>query len=150
MHGHWTLCLIMLADLKRSALVITPDHWRHSSTLSNLFSIRYHNLHPDYIHERLKQLGNRYDLRILLVQVDVVSWINILLNKFLTIIHTEFTIYTTHKFLWHIFELCWTVTHFDKWIFSTNSLNYFEIHPVTFINAKGTCLLLTVNIKIVK
>ena len=37
------------------------------------FSIRYHNFNPNYIHERLKQLGNRYDVRILLVQVDVVS-----------------------------------------------------------------------------
>ena len=36
-------------------------------------SIRYHNFNPNYIHERLKQLGNRYDVRILLVQVDVVS-----------------------------------------------------------------------------
>lgn len=37
------------------------------------FSIRYHNFNPEYIHERLKQLGNRYEVRILLVQVDVVS-----------------------------------------------------------------------------
>lgn len=36
-------------------------------------SIRYHQLNPDYIHERLKQLGNSFTVRILLVQVDVVS-----------------------------------------------------------------------------
>lgn len=35
-------------------------------------SIRYHQLNPDYIHERLKQLGNSFTVRILLVQVDVV------------------------------------------------------------------------------
>ena len=41
------------------------------------FSIRYHNFNPNYIHERLKQLGNRYDVRILLVQVDVVSALDV-------------------------------------------------------------------------
>ncbi|XP_066917358.1 uncharacterized protein [Clytia hemisphaerica] len=35
--------------------------------------MRYHSLNPDYIHERLKKLGNMYDLRVLLVQVDVVN-----------------------------------------------------------------------------
>lgn len=34
-------------------------------------SVRYHNLKPDYIHERLKQLGKNYELRVLLVHVDV-------------------------------------------------------------------------------
>lgn len=36
-------------------------------------SLRYHNLHPDYIHERLQSLGKSFALRVLLVQVDVVS-----------------------------------------------------------------------------
>jgi hypothetical protein len=36
-------------------------------------SLRYHNLHPDYIHGRMKDLGKTFDLRILLVQVDVVG-----------------------------------------------------------------------------
>lgn len=33
-------------------------------------SLRYHQLNPDYIHGRLKDLGKRYELRILLVLVD--------------------------------------------------------------------------------
>ncbi len=36
-------------------------------------SVRYHSLNPNYIHERLKQLGQSFTLRVLLVQVDVVS-----------------------------------------------------------------------------
>lgn len=36
-------------------------------------SLRYHNLNPNYIHDRLKQLGQTFTLRVLLVQVDVVS-----------------------------------------------------------------------------
>ena len=38
-----------------------------------LNSVRYHKLHPNYIHDRLKQLGKQYILRILLLLVDVVS-----------------------------------------------------------------------------
>ncbi|XP_044901781.1 DNA excision repair protein ERCC-1 isoform X1 [Felis catus] len=34
-------------------------------------SLRYHNLHPDYIHGRLQSLGKSFALRVLLVQVDV-------------------------------------------------------------------------------
>lgn len=36
-------------------------------------SLRYHNLNPNYIHDRLKLLGQTFTLRVLLVQVDVVS-----------------------------------------------------------------------------
>lgn len=35
-------------------------------------SVRYHLLHPDYIHDRLKALGKLYSLRVLLVHVDTV------------------------------------------------------------------------------
>lgn len=35
-------------------------------------SLRYHNLNPNYIHDRLKLLGQTFTLRVLLVQVDVV------------------------------------------------------------------------------
>lgn len=34
-------------------------------------SLRYHQLNPDYIHDRLKLLGNAYQLRVLLCQIDV-------------------------------------------------------------------------------
>ena len=37
--------------------------------------MRYHSLHPDYIHNRLKSLGKQYGLRVLLVLVDTVSMI---------------------------------------------------------------------------
>ncbi|WAQ97033.1 ERCC1-like protein [Mya arenaria] len=33
--------------------------------------LRYHQLHPEYLHERLKELGKGYELRVLLVLVDV-------------------------------------------------------------------------------
>ncbi|KAF5300148.1 hypothetical protein FQR65_LT09239 [Abscondita terminalis] len=50
---------------------IVPDYEMGRTSCALFLSLRYHNLHPDYIHERLKALGKMYDLRVLLVQVDV-------------------------------------------------------------------------------
>ncbi|XP_076376706.1 DNA excision repair protein Ercc1 [Megalopta genalis] len=50
---------------------IIPDYVMSKTTCALFLSIRYHQLNPDYIHERLKTLGNMYNLRILLVQIDV-------------------------------------------------------------------------------
>ena len=38
----------------------------------HFYSLRYHQLNPTYVHERLKQLGHTYELRVLLIQVDIV------------------------------------------------------------------------------
>lgn len=49
---------------------IIPDY-QIGSTIGILFlSLRYHNLNPDYIHNRLKILGKNFELRVLLVQVN--------------------------------------------------------------------------------
>nr|CAG4641139.1 EOG090X0BTB [Eulimnadia texana] len=50
---------------------IVPDYLMGSSTCALFLSLRYHSLNSQYIHERLKDLGKQYDLRVLLVQVDV-------------------------------------------------------------------------------
>lgn len=49
------------SDRLQRALFHSPGH-----------SLRYHNLKPDYIHERLRCLGRTFALQILLLQVDVV------------------------------------------------------------------------------
>lgn len=50
---------------------IVPDYVVGVTASILYLSLRYHRLNPDYIHARLKELGKRYELRILLVQVDV-------------------------------------------------------------------------------
>ncbi|XP_059157174.1 DNA excision repair protein ERCC-1-like [Physella acuta] len=50
---------------------IVADYVMGQSNCALFLSLRYHQLHPNYIHERLKQLGKSYELRVLLVQVDV-------------------------------------------------------------------------------
>ena len=39
--------------------------------LTLLCSVRYHRLHPEYVHGRISKLGSAYLLRVLLVSVDV-------------------------------------------------------------------------------
>jgi DNA excision repair protein ERCC-1 len=41
------------------------------STCGFFLSMKYHLLNPTYIHQRCKELGNAYELRVLLVMVDV-------------------------------------------------------------------------------
>nr|XP_055107152.1 DNA excision repair protein ERCC-1 isoform X7 [Symphalangus syndactylus] len=52
---------------------VIPDYVLGQSTCALFLSLRYHNLHPDYIHGRLQSLGKNFALRVLLVQVDVVT-----------------------------------------------------------------------------
>lgn len=49
---------------------IVPDYVVGSTACILFLSLRYHQLNPDYIHNRLKLLGKKFELRILLVQVD--------------------------------------------------------------------------------
>ncbi|RUS81066.1 hypothetical protein EGW08_011152 [Elysia chlorotica] len=50
---------------------IVPDYVMGQSNCALFLSLKYHQLHPNYIHDRLKQLGKSYELRVMLVQVDV-------------------------------------------------------------------------------
>lgn len=50
---------------------IVPDYQVGETTCVLYLSLRYHNLNPDYIHGRLKKLGRMFELRILLVEVDI-------------------------------------------------------------------------------
>ncbi|XP_054039884.1 DNA excision repair protein ERCC-1 isoform X2 [Rissa tridactyla] len=49
---------------------VVPDYVLGQSTCALFLSLRYHHLHPGYIHDRLRQLGRSYGLQLLLVQVD--------------------------------------------------------------------------------
>lgn len=50
---------------------IMPDYVMGQTTCALYLSLRYHQLNPNYIHNRLKQLGRSYELRVLLVQIDI-------------------------------------------------------------------------------
>uniref|UniRef100_A0A1A7YE78 DNA excision repair protein ERCC-1 n=1 Tax=Iconisemion striatum TaxID=60296 RepID=A0A1A7YE78_9TELE len=50
---------------------VVPDYVLGQTTCALFLSLRYHNLNPNYVHDRLKQLGNTFTLRVLLVQIDV-------------------------------------------------------------------------------
>ncbi|XP_077107215.1 DNA excision repair protein ERCC-1 [Ranitomeya variabilis] len=50
---------------------IVPDYLLGETCCAFFLSLRYHNLNPEYIHTRLRSLGQSYALRVLLVLVDV-------------------------------------------------------------------------------
>jgi len=50
---------------------IIPDYVVGRTTCVLYLSLRYHMLKPDYIYNRVKSLGKLYELRILLLQIDV-------------------------------------------------------------------------------
>ena len=53
---------------------LVADYILGPSCVALYLSVRYYTLQPDYIHERIKQLGRGHRLRVLLVQVDVKVW----------------------------------------------------------------------------
>ncbi|KAB0398568.1 hypothetical protein E2I00_009919 [Balaenoptera physalus] len=57
---------------KSNSIIVSPRQPETSQPLPlPPPSLRYHSLHPDYIHQRLQSLGKSFALRVLLVQVDV-------------------------------------------------------------------------------
>lgn len=37
-------------------------------------SLKYHRLHPEYIHQRIDKMKGHYHFRVMLVLCDIVSW----------------------------------------------------------------------------
>ncbi|KAI0635116.1 restriction endonuclease type II-like protein [Trametes polyzona] len=50
---------------------IVADYQVGKTTGVLFLSLRYHRLHPEYIHQRIEKLGHSYNLRILLLMCDV-------------------------------------------------------------------------------
>ncbi|KAJ3190944.1 Excision repair cross-complementation group 1 [Irineochytrium annulatum] len=50
---------------------ILPDFQMGDTTCALFLSLQYHRLHPEYIFERIKSLQRNYNLRVLLVLVDI-------------------------------------------------------------------------------
>ncbi|KZP34596.1 DNA repair protein rad10 [Athelia psychrophila] len=50
---------------------IVPDFQVGRTTCVLYLSLKYHRLHPEYIHQRIERLGHAYGLRILLMLCDV-------------------------------------------------------------------------------
>jgi DNA excision repair protein ERCC-1 len=50
---------------------IPADYILGLTTCALFLSLKYHRLHPEYIYNRIKQLAGKYNLRVLLVMVDI-------------------------------------------------------------------------------
>lgn len=50
---------------------IPADYVLGSTTCALFLSLKYHQIHPEYIYSRIKALGHKYNLRVLLTVVDI-------------------------------------------------------------------------------
>ncbi|MCJ1303143.1 ssDNA endonuclease and repair protein rad10 [Hypocenomyce scalaris] len=50
---------------------IPSDYVLGNTTCALFLSLKYHRLHPEYIYSRIRALGGKYNLRILLTMVDI-------------------------------------------------------------------------------
>lgn len=50
---------------------LVPDYCMSRNSCAYYLSMKYHLLNPTYIHQRIRELGKAYDLRVLLTFVDV-------------------------------------------------------------------------------
>ncbi|WEW55550.1 ssDNA endonuclease and repair protein rad10 [Emydomyces testavorans] len=50
---------------------IPADYILGSTTCALFLSLKYHRLHPEYVYSRIKLLGGKFTLRILLIMVDI-------------------------------------------------------------------------------
>ena len=50
---------------------LVPDYLLGKSSCAFFLSMKYHLLNPTYIHQRVRELGNAYNLRILLALIDI-------------------------------------------------------------------------------
>ena len=101
---------------------IIPDYVVGKTACVLFLSVRYHNLKPDYIHDRLKQLGKNFELRVLLVHVDMKESQNALKHLTRICLLADLTL-----------MLAWTAEEAGK-IIETYKL--FENQPADFIMEK--------------
>ena len=50
---------------------IPSDYVLGATTCALFLSLKYHRLHPEYIYSRIRALGHKYNLRVLLTMVDI-------------------------------------------------------------------------------
>ena len=64
-------------DNMRSVPKVCSYHSADASHLRPVASLKYHRLHPEYLHKRIENLGHMFGLRILLVLCDVVGGLRV-------------------------------------------------------------------------
>lgn len=71
---------------------MVPDYIFAPTRCALYLSIRYHNLHPDYIKRRMAELKSDFDLRILLLHVDIDDNAHVILLLNTMCVHNNFTL----------------------------------------------------------
>ncbi|KAI6646378.1 DNA excision repair protein ERCC-1 isoform X1 [Oopsacas minuta] len=72
---------------------VCPDFEVGERSCVLFLSVRYHSLHPEYIHERIGQEGmQKYNLKVLLVLIDMTNVKDILMELTQTVMRSDLTL----------------------------------------------------------
>ncbi|KAH8996012.1 restriction endonuclease type II-like protein, partial [Lactarius akahatsu] len=74
---------------------ISPDYQVGRTTGVLFLSLRYHRLHPEYIHQRIERLGQAYNLRILLLMCDISEHQDLIRDLTKVCLHNNITVNVT-------------------------------------------------------
>ncbi|RNA15740.1 DNA excision repair ERCC-1 [Brachionus plicatilis] len=103
---------------------LVPDYCMSRSSCAFYLSMKYHLLNPTYIHQRIRELGKAYDLRVLLTFVDVKEPRHCIKELEKICIYSNFTMI-----------LCWTPEEVGRYL---ETYKAYEFKSADIIMEKST------------
>ncbi|KAI8865739.1 DNA repair protein rad10, partial [Ramicandelaber brevisporus] len=101
---------------------IVPDYQVGNTSCVLFLSLRYHQLHPDYIYSRITKLGSQFVLRILLCLIDADDHREVLKELSRACIAADLTL-----------VCCWSNEEAGRWV---ESFKAYEFHSADQIKEK--------------
>ena len=105
---------------------IPADYGLGLTTCALFLSLKYHRLHPEYIYNRIKQLAGKYNLRVLLVMVDIGNHEDSLKELSKTSLVNNVTVI-----------LCWSAAEAARYIELYKSYEHANANSIRGIESKG-------------
>ena len=105
---------------------IPADYVLGLTTCALFLSLKYHRLHPEYIYNRIKQLAGKYNLRVLLVMVDIGNHEDSLKELSKTSMVNNVTVI-----------LCWSAAEAARYLELYKSYEHANANAIRGIESKG-------------
>ncbi|OEU20191.1 DNA repair protein rad10, partial [Fragilariopsis cylindrus CCMP1102] len=120
--GNTVLSLIKNVPIAYSTMI--PDYIMGPTTCGLFLSIKYHKLHPHYIHKRISELNKDFKLRLLFVLVDIDDNTNSIQQLNLIGVRQNFTVI-----------LCWSEIELARYLETYKSKDG-KTHDISCITKK--------------
>jgi DNA excision repair protein ERCC-1 len=105
---------------------IPADYILGLTTCALFLSLKYHRLHPEYIYNRIKSLAGKYNLRILLVMVDIANHEDSLKELSKTSLVNNVTVI-----------LCWSAAEAARYVELYKSYEHANPSSIRGVESKG-------------